>query len=204
MWFFRYVGPNPIKLLKCWAKRKGCFDTWSEIFFFTVQLFFKILPTVVVEVTCTSSQRDLEKIHCVVPALLESIFCNGRTRINIKRKLRNLILLVNSFWHNIMVLHTHDLMQSESEHEKNTAAKQKRPFFLFPSFLIFHAIQSSLYVKDYDKEQTAAFYNYFKGSLLFKPQHSAWKSSKMSHLHFWYIFHGPTVMVALILGYAKR
>ena len=154
MWFFRYVGPNPIKLLKCWAKRKGCFDTWSEIFFFTVQLFFKILPTVVVEVTCTSSQRDLEKIHCVVPALLESIFCNGRTRINIKRKLRNLILLVNSFWHNIMVLHTHDLMQSESEHEKNTAAKQKRPFFLFPSFLIFHAIQSSLYVKDYDKEQT--------------------------------------------------
>ena len=70
-----------------------------------------------------------------------------------------------------MVLHTHDLMQSE--HEKNTAAKQKKAFFLFPSFLIFHAIQSSLYVKDYDKEQTAAFYNYFKGSLLFKPQHSA-------------------------------
>ena len=41
MWFFRYVGPNPIKLLKCWAKRKGCFDTWSEIFFFYGSIIFQ-------------------------------------------------------------------------------------------------------------------------------------------------------------------
>ena len=57
--------------------------------------------------------------------------------------------------------------------KKTLRQNKKGLFFLFPSFLIFHAIQSSLYVKDYDKEQTAAFYNYFKGSLLFKPQHSA-------------------------------
>ena len=54
-------------------------------FLFTVQLFLKKLPTVVIrsvvrkDQTCTSSQRDLEKIHCVA-ALLESgiYFCNGR------------------------------------------------------------------------------------------------------------------------------
>ena len=126
----------------------------------------------VVEVTCTSSQRDLEKIHCVVPALLESIFCNGRTRINIKRKLRNLILLVNSFWHNIMVLHTHDLMQSE--HEKNTAAKQKRPFFSlsFVSDIPCNPVQSLC------EGLWQRTNYYFKGSLLFKPQHSAWKFIK--------------------------
>ena len=186
---------NPIKLL---SKKKRLLWYLKWDIFFTVQLFTKKLPTVVVEVTCTSSQRDLEKIHCVVPALLESIFCNGRTRINIKRKLRNLILLVNSFWHNIMVLHTHDLMQSE--HEKNTAAKQKRPFFSlsFVSDIPCNPVQSLC------EGLWQRTNYYFKGSLLFKPQHSAWKSSKMSHLHFWYIFHGPTVMVALILGYAKR
>ena len=52
--------------------------------------------------------------------------------------------------------------------KKNTAAKQKRGLFSpFFSFLIYHAIQSSLHVKNYDKEQTA-FYNYFQGCLLFK------------------------------------
>ena len=138
-------------LSNCWAKRKGCFDTWSEIFPFYGSIIFK-------EIAYCGGRGNLHFIpkrsgkNPLRRPCLTRIYFLQRTRINIKRKLRNLILLVNSFWHNIMVLHTHDLMQSE--HEKNTAAKQKRPFFLFPSFLIFHAIQSSLYVKDYDKEQT--------------------------------------------------
>ena len=60
-------------------------------FLFTVQLFLKKLPTVVIrsvvrkDQTCTSSQRDLEKIHCVCCLTGKSnLFLQRTRRINIR------------------------------------------------------------------------------------------------------------------------
>ena len=181
MWFFRYVGPNPIKLLKCWAKRKGCFDTWSEIFPFYGSIIFQ-------DIAYCGGRGNLHFIpkrsgkNPLRRPCLTRIYFLQRTDANKHKEETAEFDFTGKF---ILTQHygfAYTWSYAEWEWAwKKHCGKTKKAFFSlsFVSDIPCNPVQSLC------EGLWQRTNYYFKGSLLFKPQHSTWKSSKMSHLHFW-------------------